>query len=281
MTAKAFPKPAAGAVIAAGSLLVAFGLLANPKVFLLDLKVAQIVLTNDIVSALAARFSRAWVTILHDILQPVCVVAMLVGMTQMLVQLADPSQLGPAYAIAMLAPVYGLLLAGLTVSWKEPSTELPVGGGLAIGGLIVFWAVVITAILAKEGSVVFLSLPALCLVGGGVVFFAGIDWLRVQQEPGRWRDRLLGLGAIGLLGGILGALASINEPKAIGVAMAFSLLTMLYSLMLLVSARIIFPSSVLPTGKSSMGLGLMSLTVPMWLFSFFTFVVLVLSMMEA
>ena len=112
------------------------------------------------------------------------------------------------------------------------------------------------------------------------MFFAGGDWLRGQQERGRWRDRLLGLGAVGLLGGILGALASINEPKAIGGAMAFSLLTMLYSLMLLVSARIVFPRSVLPEGKSSMGVGLMSLTVPMWLFSFFTFVVLVLSMME-
>ena len=112
------------------------------------------------------------------------------------------------------------------------------------------------------------------------MFFAGADWLRGQQEPGRWRDRLLGLGAVGLIGGILGALASINDPRAIGGAMAFSLLTMLYSLMLLVSARIVFPSSVLPEGKSSMGVGLMSLTVPMWLFSFFTFVVLVLSMME-
>lgn len=281
MTAKAFPKPVAGAAIVAGGLIVAFGLLANPKLFLLDIKVALFVTSMVIVSALAASFSRGWVTILHDILQPVCVVAMLVGMTQMLLQLADSSQLGPAYAIAMLAPVYGLLLAGVTAPGKEPSTELPVGGWLATVGLIVFWAVVVTAILAREGSEVFLMLPALCLVGGGVVLFAGTDWLRGQQEPGRWRDRLLGLGAVGLVGGILAALASINDPKAVGPAMAFSLLTMLYSLMLLVSARIVFPSSVLPAGKSSMGVGLMSLTVPMWLFSFFTFAVLVLSMMES
>ena len=281
MSESAFPKPVAGAAILAGVLIVAFGLLASSKTFLLDIKVAQFVCSMIIVSALAASFSRGWVTILHDILQPVCVVAMLVGMTQMLVQLADPSQLAPAYAIAMLVPVYGLLLAGVTAPWRESSTELPVGGGLPIGGLIVFWAVVVTAILAREGSEVFLNLPALCVVGGGVVFFAGADWLRGQQEPGRWRDRLLGLGAVGLMGGILGALASINDPKAIGGAMAFSLLTMLYSLMLLVSARIVFPSSVLPEGKSSMGVGLMSLTVPMWLFSFFTFVVLVLSMMES
>ena len=280
MTESAFPKPVAVAAIVAGGLIVAVGLLANPKTFLLDIKVAQFVSSMVIVSALAASFSRGWVTILHDILQPVCVVAMLVGMTQMLVQLADPSQLGPAYAIAMLVPVYGLLLAGVTAPWKEPSTEPPVGGRLAIGGLIVFWAVVVTAILTREGSELFLRSTALYLVGGGVVFFAGVDWLRGQQERGRWRDRLLGLGAVGLLGGILGALASINDPKAIGGAMAFSLLTMLYSLMLLVSARIVFPSSVLPEGKSSMGVGLMSLTVPMWLFSFFTFVVLVLSMME-
>ena len=121
---------------------------------------------------------------------------MLVGMTQMLVQLADPSQLGPAYAIAMLAPVYGLLLAGVTAPWKEPSTELPVRGRLALGGLVVFWAVVATVILAREGPEVFLKPTALYLVGGGVVFFAGADWLRGQQEPGRWRDRLLGLGAV-------------------------------------------------------------------------------------
>jgi hypothetical protein len=281
MTESAFPKPVAGAATLAGGLIVAFGLLASSKTFLLDIKVAQFVCSMVIVSALAASFSRGWVTILHDILQPVCVVAMLVGMTQMLVQLADPSQIAPAYAIAMLGPVYGLLLAGVTAPWKEPSTELPLGGRLAIGGLIVFWAVVVTAILARDGSVTFLSSRALCLIGGGVVFFAGADWLRGQQEPGRWRDRLLGLGAVGLMGGILGARASINDPKAIGGAMAFSLLTMLYSLMLLVSARIVFPSSVLPEGKSSMGVGLMSLTVPMWLFSFFTFVVLVLSMMES
>ena len=280
MTERAFPKPVAGVAIFVGGLIVAYGLLANPKTFLLEIKVAQFVCSMVVVSALAAGFSRGWVTILHDILQPVCVVAMLVGMTQMLVQLADPSQLGPAYAIANLAPVYGLLLAGVTAPWKAPSTELAVGGRLAIGGLIVFWAVVVTAIVTREGSEVFLNFTALCLIGGGVVFFAGVDWLRGQQEPGRWRDRLLGLGAVGLIGGILGALASINDPRAIGGAMAFSLLTMLYSLLLLVSARIVFPGSVLPEGKSSMGVGLMSLTVPMWLFSFFTFVVLVLSMME-
>jgi len=280
MTESAFPKPVAVAAIVAGGLIVAFGLLAKVNVVLFDVKVALFVSSMVVVSALAAGFSRGWVTILHDILQPVCVVVMLVGMTQMLVQLADPSQLGPAYAIANLAPVYGLLLAGVTAPWKAPSTELAVGGRLAIGGLIVFWAVVVTAILAREGSEVFLNFTALCLIGGGVVFFSGVDWLQGQQEPGRWRDRLLGLGAVGLLGGILGALASINDPKAIGGAMAFSLLTMLYSLMLLVSARIVFPRSVLPEDKSSMGVGLMSLTVPMWLFSFFTFVVLVLSMME-
>ena len=280
MTESAFPKPVAVAAIVAGGLIVAFGLLAKVNMVLLDVKVAQFVSSMVVVSALAAGCSRGWVTILHDILQPVCVVAMLVGMTQMLVQLADPSQLGPAYAIANLAPVYGLLLAGVTAPWKAPSTELAVGGRLAIGGLIVFWAVVVAAIVTRDGSEVFLSPGALYLVGGGVLLFAGVDWLRGQQEPGRWRDRLLGLGAVGLIGGILGALASINDPKAIGGAMAFSLLTMLYSLMLLVSARIVFPSSVLPEGKSSMGVGLMSLTVPMWLFSFFTFVVLVLSMME-
>jgi len=148
------------------------------------------------------------------------------------------------------------------------------------------WGLLLLSVIFFELSALFfqhvmqLAPCVMCIYERVAMFGIGGAALIGIINPKNTLIRWLGLGAVGLIGGILGALASINDPRAIGGAMAFSLLTMLYSLMLLVSARIVFPSSVLPEGKSSMGVGLMSLTVPMWLFSFFTFVVLVLSMME-
>ena len=279
MTDKILPKPVAGALILLGLLTVAFGLL-RLIVVPLDIKVAALVLSLLVVSALAAGFGRAWINILHDILQPVCVSAMLIGVTQMLVRLDDPALIGPAYAIAMLAPLYGLVLAGITEPWRDPNAELQIRTGFSVIALIALWVVMLSAIFNHEGALTFLSTSSLCLVIGGVLFFAGIDLLKGEYQPGRWRNRLIGLGAIGLIGGSLVALGAIAEPKKVGGAMAFSLLTMLYALMLLVSARIVFPNSVLKAGESSMGLGLTSLTVPVWVVSLLHLVVLVLTMME-
>ena len=50
--------------------------------------------------------------------------------------------------------------------------------------------------------------------------------------------------------------------------MIWALNSMLYALVLLLTARFLLPHAVISSGRQEMGLGFLSLTVPVWLGSF-------------
>ena len=259
-------------IVAIAGLVLASLSAANAALFLLDTRVAALVLFGAVICAVAAQFKRSWVALFQDIAPAYCLTLMLTGIVQFVSKLSSFEDAGvvvfPVFSVAWLLPFYGLLAVGVTRPFMQSSVESPNSQLSAAFGILLIWLAILFAVLSRVGADVFLNLGALLCTLGGVVFFLAIDVFRGQTNPGDWRDRLLGLGTAGFFGGTLVAFVQADSLPEMAAAMIWALNSMLYALVLLLTARFLFPHAVISSGRHGMDLGFLSLTVPVWLGSF-------------
>ena len=272
-----------------GYVAISYGLLALAALIILfavfdqhnaglDLKTFLILLAIPLAAVVLAGPRGNWAAIMCDITQPMCSALVLIGITQMLVDLSDPAMLGPAYAVALLPPLYGLAFVGVASPYRAEEDTLDYGPARKVAALIIIWAALLFPIFSHEGAEIFLNLFALLFMLGGVLLFHALDRLRSGCPEGAWRDRLLGLGAVAFMSGTLLMLSDINDPKSIGPAMAMALLTLIYALALILSCRILVPDFVTRPAIDGAGFTFLNTSLPILFGCLIHALILIISM---
>ncbi len=173
------------------------------------------------------------------------VLGTILGLVLMLANMDDPTQLGPALSISFLTVVYGVILGIvcgvpamlLHKRLKNKSTDTHDGSAVSTGkmsfetvlGYLMFMGLIIYG--AGAGGLkdlgIFVDWPPLIVVAGGAValiLFIG--------STGMGRAVTMSFAFTGLIGALMGLaqlLFHLNNPKGLGPAMAFIILSCFYA----------------------------------------------------
>lgn len=212
--------------------------------------------------AAAGGFSRHRFGLMTDLVHPLMLVLVLIGLVQMLSGLNDPAAIGPALAVALAPVPWGLLIvAVLTPLSRHPDGTSDSVKFKALGSVLLTGALC-WCILMGSGPGVFLNIHAAAVVAGGVFMFLLLDRISGTAARTPWALRLLGIGAGGFATGLIAGLPHIHQPADLGPALALSLLSLLFSLVLLCFARVWLPAQVLDdAGKMPTGFTVLVLPV--------------------
>ena len=210
----------------------------------------------------SAMFARA-----SDLALGAGFLGMMIGLTQMLSNLADPTAIGPAMAVALLSTFYGVFLGQIVfraaradcIVRSTPRTEKTLQGatfrGRELAALALGAAVVVLALLIRGSPLFYVNLPSitLTLVGtfGALLWsFSTADMGRVcraylgpddlDREDAILGHRLfthlgelaIGVGLIGTIIGLVQMLQALDDPTKIGPAMSVALFTTFYGVLI-------------------------------------------------
>ena len=246
----------------------------------LDLKTFLVLLAIPFAAVVLAGPRGNWAAIMCDITQPMCSALVLIGITQMLLDLSDPAMLGPAYAVALLPPLCGLAFVGIASPYRAEEETYDYGPARKVAALLIIWAALLFTIFSREGAEIFLNQFALIFTLGGVLLFHALDRLRSGSPEGAWRDRFLGLGAVAFIYGTSLMLRDINDPKSVGPAMAMALLTLIYALTLILSCRILVPGSITRSSIGGAGITFLNTSLPILFGCLIHVLILIISMQD-
>jgi hypothetical protein len=122
----------------------------------------------------------------------------------------------------------------------------------------------------------FVDLDAVVLFVLSILFFVIFDRVSGDTYKNGWGVRFLGIGLLGFFIGSIGMLANIDDPEAIGPAMALSYLSLTYALLLLCMGRRWFPAQTLDSEKN-INTGFLGLAFPVLIGLMITFAILIMS----
>jgi hypothetical protein len=227
--------------------------------------------------ALTASFSRASVTIVVDLAYPVGLLGTLIGLVSMLQNISDPKAIGPAMAIALLTVFYAAVVHGLASGRTRDLSEIDSTFAKKLMGSLVFVGIVLWAMDSAAGIGAFMDLGAVVLFVLSILFFVIFDRVSGDMYKNGWGVRFLGIGLLGVFIGSIGMLANIDDPKALGPAMALAYLSLTYALLLLCMGRIWFPSQTLDSEKST-NTGFLDLAFPVLIGVMITFALMIMSL---
>ncbi len=190
----------------------------------------------------AVGFKRQGVFIAKGSIIQVAIVDMLIGSISLLQNMSDPEALGPAFAISFLVVLYAMIVLGichlLSENFEKTSDDASPPWRYGATGL---WLAV--CVLAMDGAA---GVEAFVDTTSVLILVALISAI-VAIAPSAWARQLAKYlptaGFIGVLVGCIGVLQNMQEPKAIGPAMAISLLTLMYCNIISVSLKLALPNA--------------------------------------
>jgi hypothetical protein len=226
--------------------------------------------------ALTASFSRASHTIVVDLAYPVGLLGSLLGWVGMLQNMSDPKAIGPAMAISFLTVLYAAVIHGLASGRSRDLSEIDSTFVKKLVGSLVFVGLVLWAMDSAAGIGAFIDLSTVVLVVLSLLFFVIFDRVSGDTSKYGWGVRFLGIGLLGFFIGTIMMFANINDPKAIGPAMALAYLSLMYALFLLCMGRIWFPGQTLDS-EQNINTGFLALVFPVLIGAMMTFALLIMS----
>ena len=226
--------------------------------------------------ALTASFSRASVTIVVDLAYPVGLLGSLLGWVAMLQNISDPKAIGPAMAISFLTVLYAALVHGLASGRTRDLSEIDSTFAKKLMGSLVFVGIVLWAMDSAAGIGAFMDPGAVVLFVLSILFFVIFDRVSGDTSKNGWGVRFLGIGLLGFFTGTIMMFANIDDPKAMGPAMALAYLSLTYALLLLCMGRIWFPGQTLDSEKK-INTGFLGLAFPVLIGAMITFAILIMS----
>ncbi|MCP4218947.1 MAG: hypothetical protein GY765_30215 [bacterium] len=171
------------------------------------------------------------------------VLATIIGLVLILSNMDDPAQLGPAISIAFLTVVYGVILGVVCAvpamllhqRLKDNTEETPnpvTSNTKAISietiiGYLLFIGIVIFGIGGLKSFKMFIAWPPMVIVIGGAIAL-----LLFLGRTGMGRAITLSFAFTGLIGALIGLaqlLSHLNDPKGLGPATAFIILSCFYA----------------------------------------------------
>ena len=207
--------------------------------------------------AAVVKFRPSECRLVAEAALPVGLAGFLIGVISMLAAESNPNQIAPAVAIAILTLVYTGIVRLLFVDSLNKSllgARSVVGRAAGSGGVIIMmiWA---TTSVSPDGLAMFWY-PQVAMVMTGVallVFLIGRFFDEGYATD--WAKKILGLGWLGFSMGIVAALPQLNTPTALGPALAFSFLSLLYATVAVIVGLIWIPQAM-TTAKGSLSLGI-------------------------
>lgn len=225
---------------------------------LLDLASLFFILGSLFSIAAVVRFQPSQLRLVADAALPIGLIGFLIGVISMLAAEADSSRIAPALAIAVLTVLYAgtirLLLAD-TLNQAAPTEHSMTGKVLGTLGFLAMTAWAMVAV-SPAGAIAFWDpLVALTLIGlAGLTLVVGR--LFSTKHSSGWASKLNGLSWFGFTAGVVGALPHLDSPASLGPAVAFAILSLLYTMVALILGLIWLPKAMpaddgsLPTGLS-------------------------------
>ena len=209
-----------------------------------------------IIAAMASLgISFNGVNLVRHIIAQVSVIGMLIGLVIMLGNLSDPDSLGPAFAVMLLVLLYGAIVYGLATALLNTKPDSPVSSqppyrrAIACAVFLLALAVAIGPSLSAffdTPSIIFLTLSL-------IILYAILKASKSETISEALAHQLPYVGLIGFLMGVIGMLGNMSDPRAIGPAMAFACLTLLYSNIASVLLKLAKPSVI--ENKNPLSLG--------------------------
>ena len=208
-----------------------------------------------IIAAMASLgISFNGVNLVRHIIAQVSVIGMLIGLVIMLGNLSDPDSLGPAFAVMLLVLLYGAIVYGLATALLNTKPDSPVSSQPPYRRAIAC-AVFMLGLAAAMGNLpAFLDIPSIIfLTLSLIILYAILKATKSETISEALAHQLPYLGLIGFLMGVIGMLGNMSDPRAIGPAMAFACLTLLYSNIASVLLKLAKPSVI--ENKNPLSLG--------------------------
>ena len=208
-----------------------------------------------IIAAMASLgISFNGVNLVRHIIAQVSVIGMLIGLVIMLGNLSDPDSLGPAFAVMLLVLLYGAIVYGLATALLNTKPDSPVSSQPPYRSAIAC-AVFMLGLAAAMGNLpAFVDIPSIIfLTLSLIILYAILKATKSETISEALAHQLPYLGLIGFLMGVIGMLGNMSDPRAIGPAMAFACLTLLYSNIASVLLKLAKPSVI--ENKNPLSLG--------------------------
>ncbi len=200
-----------------------------------------------IIAAMASLgISFNGVNLVRHIIAQVSVIGMLIGLVIMLGNASDPDSLGPAFATMLLVLLYGTIVYGLASAILSAKPDAPVSShppyrrAIACAVFLVTLAGAIgnnPSAFVDAPSIIFLTLSL-------IILYAILKATKSETISEALAHYLPYVGLIGFLMGVIGMLGNMSDPRAIGPAMAFACITLLYSNIASVLIKLAKPSVI-------------------------------------
>ena len=209
-----------------------------------------------IIAAMASLgISFNGVNLVRHIIAQVSVIGMLIGLVIMLGNMSDPDSLGPAFATMLIVLLYGTIVYGLSSALLSAKPDAPVSSHPPYRRAIAC-AVFLVALAWAIGNnlFAFVDMPSIILLTGSLtILYAILKATKSETISEALAHFLPYVGLIGFLMGVIGVLGNLSNPKAIGPALAFACLSLLYSNITSVLIKLARPSVI--ENKDPLNLG--------------------------
>jgi hypothetical protein len=221
----------------------------------IDLNSIIFILVPIIAAIISGGISIHGVHLVRHIIAQVSVIGMLIGLVIMLGNISDPDSLGPAFAVMLLVLLYGTIVYGLASAILSAEPDAPVSSHPPYRRAIACAVFLVTLAMAIGNnlsafvhvlSIIFLTLSL-------IILYAILKASKSETIFEALAHYLPYVGLIGFLMGVIGVLGNLSDPKAIGPALAFACLSLLYSNIASVLIKLAKPSVI--ENKDPLNLG--------------------------
>ena len=186
------------------------------------------------------RFGSRSLILLDDLVIPIGIIGTLIGFVMMLGSEKNPEALPNGIFAALMPTLYALIIKSL-ISEREGLVELDSALFSKLQGCVGLIILIGYMMQTSAGLFAFADVAAFLYVLSSIVLIGIINLLKEQPIWHGLQKRLSGIGLLGFLIGIMLMLPGFNDPKSLGPAVAFSYLSLMYALLILVMLRILIP----------------------------------------
>jgi len=221
----------------------------------IDLASLQFTLLPIIAAIISGGISIHGVHLVRHIIAQVSVIGMLIGLVIMLGSMSDPDSLGPAFAVMLLVLLYGAIVYGLATALLNTKPDSPVSSQPPYRRAIACAVFLVTLAVAIGNNLLgFVYMPSIIfLTLSLIILYAILKATKSETISEALAHYLPYVGLIGFLIGVIGVLNNLSDPKAIGPALAFACITLLYSNIASVLIKLAKPSVI--ENKDPLNLG--------------------------
>jgi len=220
----------------------------------IDLVSLNFILLPIIAAIISGGISIHGVHLVRHIIAQVSVIGMLIGLVIMLGSMSDPDSIGPAFAVMLLVLLYGAIVYGLATALLNTKPDAPVSSQPPYRRAIACAVFLLALAVAMGNLPAFVDMPSIILLTGSLtILYAILKATKSETISEALAHYLPYVGLIGFLIGVIGVLNNWSEPRAIGPALAFAFLSMLYSNIASVLIKLAKPSVI--ENKDPLNLG--------------------------